>query len=123
MKAKTGFFQELQGDGSIANSSTRLFQLLMFMLLCSYMYSSISIHQSNVAQFISLLKEKSITEQTFITLMLQTKNLDWDALLLLVSATVVPKVIQKFAEARTGIKDTTETSTETASSKQVIKTT
>ena len=123
MKAKTGFFQELQGDGSIANSSTRLFQLLMFMLLTAYMYSSISIHQSNVAQFISLLKEKSITEQTFITLMLQTKNLDWDALLLLVSATVVPKVIQKFAEARTGIKDTTETSTETASSKQVIKTT
>jgi biotin transporter BioY len=123
MKAKTGFFQELQADGSISNSFIRGLSALFFILLCGFVVLSYLSYKSNIAEFIKLLKDKNISEQSFNVLFVQTKMIDWDILLLLVTATVAPKVIQKFAEAKTGVKDTTETNTETSSSKQTIKTT
>lgn len=123
MKAKTGFFQELQPDGSIANSSIRLFMLFFFILLCAYTSSSLLIYQNNLDHFIVLLKDKCITEQSFNMLVLQTNKIDWNVFTILVIATVVPKAIQKFAEMKTGFKDTTETTTKTSTSDQTIKTT
>ena len=48
-------------------------------------------------------------------LITQQSRIDWDIFSILVIATVVPKAIQKFAEVRTGIKSTTETSSESSS--------
>lgn len=119
-KVKVGFFQELQGDGSVANSWIRMLSLLFFILLCGFILLSFRAYQSNLALFTKLLQDKSITEQSFNVLVLQTKSLDWNVLLLFVTATVAPKVIQKFAEAKSGIKDSTESIIKTASSEQII---
>jgi len=120
---KTGFFQEKQSDGSIADSWIRALSLLFFILLCAFLVFSYLSYKSNIVEFTKLLRDGSITEQSFNVLFTQIKMIDWDILLLLVTATVAPKVIQKFAEAKTGIKDTTETTTKTSTSDQTIKTT
>jgi hypothetical protein len=121
MKAEVGFFQELQPNGIVANSFIRGLEALFFVLLCIYVFLSFRSYHSNIDEFILLLKNKCITEQSFNVLILQTKPMDWDILLLFITATVAPKVIQKFAEMRTGVKDSTETITKTASSEQSIK--
>ena len=122
-KVKTGFFQELQADGSVANSFIRLLEFFFFGLLSAYTFFSFVAYQSNLAQYVKLLEEKVISEQTFNVFIIQTKRIDWDIFLVLVVATVAPKVIQKFAEAKGGIKDITETTTSTKSSDQTVKTT
>ena len=123
MKAKTGFFQELQWDGTVADSWIRLISTFFFALTCVFIFLSHKTYQNNTALFAKQLQDKVISEQSFNVLMLQTKEYDWNVLLLLVSATVAPKVIQKFAEAKTGVNDTTETITKTATSEQAVKTT
>lgn len=122
MKAKVGFFQELQADGSIADSFIRGLSALFFVLLSVFIVLSYLSYKSNIGEFAKLLRDKSITEQSFNVLFTQIKMIDWDILLLLITATVAPKVIQKFAEAKTGVKDSTEATTKTESSEQTIKT-
>ena len=122
MKAKVGFFQELQPDGSVADSFIRGLSALFFVLLSVFIVLSYLSYKSNIGEFTRLLRDKCITEQSFNVLFTQVKMIDWDILLLLITATVAPKVIQKFAEAKTGVKDSTETTTKTASTEQTIKT-
>jgi hypothetical protein len=123
MKAKIGFFQELQADGSVSDSFIRGLSALFFVLLCGFVILSYLSYKTNVAEFTKLLRDKVITEQSFNVLFTQTKMIDWDILLLLVTATVAPKVIQKFAEAKTGIKDTSESSSTTTTVDKTSKTT
>jgi hypothetical protein len=120
MKGKTGFLEEVQKDGSVSRSFMRLLEALFFVLLIIYMFFSNESYESHFAQYVQLLRDKSISEQSFNMLMTQLKRIDWDIFTILVVATVVPKAIQKFAEMRTGVKDTSETSTITASSSQTI---
>lgn len=113
MKTKTGFWQELQQDGSISNSFMRLLESFFFGLLCAYTFFSNQSYESHFNSYLQLLRDSCITEQSFNMLVSQLKRIDWDIFTILVVATVVPKAIQKFAEMRTGINDTTEKTTET----------
>ena len=109
MKSKYGFWQESQPDGSASNSFMRLLETFFFFVLCGYVFISNQSYEFHFAQYVQLLKDKCITEQSFNALILQLTRIDWDIFSILVVATVVPKAIQKFAEVRTGVKSTTET--------------
>jgi len=119
MKTKAGFWQELQSDGSITNSFMRLLETWFFGLLCAYTFFSFIFYESHFKQFTQLRITNMITEQSYNLLISQLKVVDWDIFMILVIATVVPKAIQKFAEMKTGIKDSsevTETTTKTEKS-------
>jgi hypothetical protein len=105
MKSKYGFWQEPQTDGSASNSFMRLLETLFFIVLCGYMFISNQSYEFHFAQYVQLLRDKCITEQSFNMLLTQLTRIDWDIFSILVVATVVPKAIQKFAEAKTGIKE------------------
>ena len=119
MKTKAGFWQELQSDGSITNSFMRLLETWFFGLLCAYTFFSFIFYESHFKQFTQLRITNMITEQSYNLLISQLKVIDWDIFCILVIATVVPKAIQKFAEMKTGIKDSSET-TETTTKTQSI---
>jgi len=112
-QAKIGFFQEVQANGSVANSFMRLLELLFFILLCAYTFFSFVAYNAQLIEYTTLLKTNCITEQSYNMLVSQLKRIDWDIFVILVIASVVPKAIQKFAEAKTGVKDTTESSVTT----------
>jgi len=110
---EVGFWQEILANGKIAKSFMRLLESFFFILLCTYTYFSFVSYHAQFAIYVDLLRNNCITEQTFVALTLQLKQINWDVFGILVVATVVPKAIQKFAEAKTGIKDTTESSVTT----------
>ena len=116
MTTKAGFWQEKQADGSISDSFMRLLETLFFVLLCAYTFFSFVYYESHFQQFTKLRTDKLISEESYNMLISQLKIIDWDIFSILVIATVVPKAIQKFAEMKTGIKDssiTTETTIKT----------
>lgn len=115
IKSKYGFWQESLPDGNASSSFMRLLETLFFIILCAYMFFSNQSYEFHFAQYVQLLKDKCITEQSFNMLITQQSRIDWDIFSILVVATVVPKAIQKFAEVRTGVKSTTETSSESSS--------
>lgn len=119
MKSKYGFWQELQSDGSAANSFMRLLETFFFVILCGYMFISNQSYEAHFREYVLLLREKCITEQSFNMLLTQLTRIDWDIFSILVIATVVPKAIQKFAENRIGTKSTTES--ESSSSKTTMQ--
>ena len=123
MKKTVGFWQELHLGGVIGNSFMRLLESFFFGLLCAYTFFANQSYELHFAEYIKLLRDKCITEQSFNMLTSQLKRIDWDVFAILVIATVVPKAIQKFAEMKTGIKDTSETTTTTTSTDKTIKTT
>jgi len=113
---KAGFWQEVQADGSVTNSFMRLLETWFFGLLCAYTFFSFVFYEDHFKQFTQLRTDNLITEQSYNMLISQLKIIDWDIFCILVVATVVPKAIQKFAEMKTGIKDssvTTETTIKT----------
>jgi hypothetical protein len=112
-KVKIGFLQEFQSDGTISNSFMRLLEALFFILLCAYVYLSSHSYETHFQEYVKLLTSKCISEQSFNMLTSQLKRIDWDIFAILVIASVVPKAIQKFAEVKTGIKDTSESTTST----------
>ena len=109
MKSQIGFLQELQLNGTVANSFIRKLETMFFCILVLYMAGATLLYQNHFNQFISLLKENCITEQSFNMLISQLKMYDWDTLLILIVATVAPKVVQKFAETKIGIRSESET--------------
>jgi len=116
---KAGFWQEVQADGSVTNSFMRLLETWFFGLLCAYTFFSFVFYENHFKQFTQLRTDNLITEQSYNMLISQLKIIDWDIFCILVIATVVPKAIQKFAEMKTGIKDSSET-TETTTKTQSI---
>jgi hypothetical protein len=112
MKSDIGFLQELQMNGQVANSFMRKLETMFFCILVVYMAGSSLLYQNHFNQFVTLLKAGCITEQSFNMLISNLKMYDWDTLLILIVATVAPKVVQKFAEAKTGIKIETESNSQ-----------
>ena len=109
---KTGFLQELQSDGSVANSLIRLLEILFFALLVIYTCGSTLLYQVHFQTYGQLLKDTLIDKSTYMLLIKDLVPINWDIFLILITATVAPKVIQKFAEAKTGISDSPNSSTE-----------
>lgn len=112
-QSRVGFWQEVLANGTIANSFMRLLETFFFILLCMYTYFSFTTYNTQLAMYVELLRTNCLTEQTFVALTMQLTKINWDVFGILVVATVVPKAIQKFAEAKTGIKDTTESTVTT----------
>lgn len=110
MKAQIGFLQELQSDGSVANSQMRLLSMGAFIGLWVYCYFSFINYNMKFAAYVELLKAESISEQSFITLTMQMNQLDWDIFAILMTAIFVPKAIQKAFEAKTGVRGSSESS-------------
>jgi hypothetical protein len=123
MKTKIGFWQELQVDGSVANSFMRLLESFFFALLCAYTFFSFQSYEKHFREYTQLLRDKCITEQSYNMLISMLKHIDWDIFVILVIASVVPKAIQKFAELKTGVKDTSESTTTTTVTDKSSKTT
>jgi hypothetical protein len=101
MKAKIKFWQEFQPDGSIADSWIRLLSMLSFILLCAYLYYSMNWYKETFNIYTNLIKSKpsSISEQTYVALTMQLKQVDTTIFFILVALTAAPKVIQKAIEA------------------------
>lgn len=106
MKATVGTFQELQPNGTIAESFTRKASALTFVFWWVYFGFSYASYQSHFAKYCDLVSQKVITEQSFNMVVSELKMVDWDIFLLLAIAAVAPKVIQKFAEHKTGTQQT-----------------
>ena len=104
MSAKVGFWQEIEINGIIANSFMRLLVSFFFLLTVAYWWFSKIAYDNHFSEYVKLLRENCITEQSFNMLISNLRLINWDVFLILVIATTVPKAIQKFAEMKTGIK-------------------
>jgi hypothetical protein len=113
MNVKTGFWQEKLADGTVADSFVRLLESFMFGFLCAYTFFSFKSYELHFEEYTKLLRDGCLTEQGFNMLIMQLKQIDWNIFWVLVMATVAPKVIQKFAETKAGIKDTSESTVTT----------
>ena len=122
-KAQIGFLQELQTNGQIANSFIRKISAFFFGLLVMYMFFSNKSYEDHFSRYVQLLQAKALSQESFITLTMQLKRIEDYIFLILILAVVAPKVIQKFAEAKTGIKDTSESTTTTTTSSDKSSTT
>lgn len=111
MAAKAGFWQEISINGTIANSFMRLLESFFFGLTVAYWWFSKVAYDNHFSEYVKLLRDNCITEQSFNMLVNGLKMIDWDVFLILVVATTVPKAIQKYAEMKTGIKTTEEDKT------------
>lgn len=120
MKAKIKLWQELQPDGSVADSWIRILSMLSFILLCGYLYYSISWYKEIFRTYTDLLNTKpsGISEQTYITLTMQLKQVDQMIFVTLVALTAAPKVIQKAIEAWSNGKFGSSTSTTSKSTSE-----
>lgn len=119
-KASIGFLQELQLNGQVANSFIRKLEALFFVVLVAYMTVAILVYQNHFNQYVVLLRESFLSEQSFNTLVSQLRMYDWDTLLILIVATVAPKVVQKFAEAKIGVTGSSENTTTTTTSDKTV---
>lgn len=113
MKSDIGITQEELASGKIATSLMRVSSFITLLILIGYMVIANASYEHHFDQYVELMKVKTISEQSFNALILQLNRFDWDIVVILLVAAFVPKAIQKFAEAKTGIKDSTETTTTT----------
>ena len=121
MSATIGFLQEELPSGKISNSLIRKLSALFFVLLVAYTGVAMLLYQTHFQTFGQLLKDGLIDKATYMLLIKDLVPINWDIFLILITATVAPKVIQKFAEAKTGIPDSTTESKETTTKE--VKTT
>ena len=99
MKASIGFLQEELPSGKISNSLIRKLSALFFTLLVAYTSVAMLLYQSHFQTYVQLLKDSLIDKATYMLLIKDLTPINWDIFLILITATVAPKVIQKFAEA------------------------
>lgn len=114
MKSKIRFWQEIQPDGSIADSWIRALSCLSFILLCIYLWYSLILYRELFSKYTDMVTAKVISDQTYVALTMQLKQVDELVFWVLVLLTAAPKVIQKFAETwvnKTGSSSSTSTST------------
>jgi hypothetical protein len=122
MKAIAGFLQEVQASGSVTWSWVRKLSAMFFVLLVAYTATSLWMYIYQFNYYTWLLAKHLITEQTFVVLIQQLERINWDIFLILVLATVAPKVIQKFAEVKTGSGSSLKTTTSTTETSEESKT-
>lgn len=111
MKSQIGYTQEELPSGKIASSLMRLSSIIALLILITYMAISHLSFEHRFDRYVELMNNKTITEASFNTLVLELKRFDWDIVVILLVAAFVPKAIQKFAEAKTGITSTSSTET------------
>lgn len=100
---KIGTHQELLPGGIIAESWMRKAETAAFIfwfLLTTFQCVSYELH---FFEFSGLLRAGKLSEQTFETLILQLKMIDWSIFLIGGVFTFSPKAAQKFAEVK-GLK-------------------
>jgi len=111
-----GINQELQANGMIADSWIRRRGTdVLWMWIIFNLYSIIS-YEWHFWVYSEMLKlnQSPITQQTYFSLVSQLQIINWEIFLFFGIAVFAPKAIQKFAEVRTGIKSTTESSSESS---------
>jgi len=101
-KAKTGFFQELQPDGSVANSSTRLYSLAFAVLTIALLCFLTWAFNEHVNQLFAMADKKSIDQGTFVVLLQSMQIISPTILVVLGVMIFVPKYLQKLAELKLG---------------------
>lgn len=104
MKADIGFHQELQPDGKIANSWMRKWESIFGIVTVLYFAVSCYSFLSLRAKLVYALLDKVISEQTYNSVMLTLTLVDITVFVMLLVATFAPKVVQKFAEMKLGVK-------------------
>lgn len=116
-KSDIGTYQELQSNGMIAESWTRrtgTWAFVFWVLTTIYYCGSYEYHFYILSQMVSIKPDGAISQQTFITLINQLEVINWTIFAFFGLAVFAPKALQKFAEARTGVKSTeTESSSST----------
>jgi hypothetical protein len=97
-KADIGTFQELQPNGKIAESWTRKLSAVTFVFLWVYTAFSCYSYETHFNKYTDMVTSKAISEQSFNLSVSELKMINWDVFLILIVATVAPKIVQKFAE-------------------------
>ena len=116
-KSEIGINQELQANGMIADSWIRrrgTDVLWMWIIFNIYSIASYEWHFWVYSEMLKL-EPSPITQQTYFSLVSQLQIINWEIFLFFGLAVFAPKAIQKFAEVRTGVKSTTEMSSESSS--------
>lgn len=114
MKSQIGTFQEELPSGKIASSWMRKASAVAMVIFFGYMVFAGLSYEYHFTKFVEMRAANFITGESFNTLIIQQNRFDWDIVVILLVAVFVPKAIQKFAEAKTGIKSTeTESSSST----------
>lgn len=117
MKSDIGYNQEELPSGKIASSSIRIMSFIALGILIGYLVVANISFEHRFDRYVELMKAKTISDTSFNTLVLELKRFDWDIVVILLVAAFVPKAIQKFAESKTGIISTTESSSTASSTK------
>ncbi|MEI7727783.1 MAG: hypothetical protein WCK09_21940 [Bacteroidota bacterium] len=100
--AKIGFSEELQPNGQIARSSTRLISMFLgfftILLLAFLAYW----HQRQMTELFELSRSKSIDQGTLVVLLKSMSIIDPMLLMILAVMIFAPKYVQKLAELKLG---------------------
>ena len=113
MKSDIKLTQEELPSGKIASSAMRVSSFIALGILIGYLIVSDISYEHHFDRYVELMKGRTITEQSFNALVIDLKRFEWDIVVIFLVAAFVPKAIQKFAEAKTGVKESTETTTST----------
>lgn len=111
MKADIGFHQEQQPNGKIANSWMRKWESIFGVMTLIYLAISCYFYFTARAVLITAVVAKTIDGSTYSSIMLTLNVVDLTVFIIMVTATFAPKALQKFAEMKTGVKDTDEQTT------------
>lgn len=106
MKSNIGYLQEELSSGKIANSNMRLLSFIAMGAFLGYLVAASISYEQHFNKYVELMKAQVITEASFNTLVLELNRFDWNFVVILLVAAFVPKVIQKFAENKTGVPTT-----------------
>jgi len=110
-----GTYQELQPNGMIANSWTRkagTWAFVFWVITTIYFCASYEWHFYLLSEMVKS-DPKAITEQTFIVLINQLEVINWTIFGFFGLAVFAPKALQKFAETKSGIVSSSESSSKT----------
>lgn len=119
MKSNIGYLQEELPSGKVANSNIRLLSFIAMGVFLAYLVAASLSYEQHFNKYVELIKAGVIEEASFNTLILGLNRFDWNFVVILLVAAFVPKVIQKFAENKTGVTTTESSSSE--SSKTTIQ--
>jgi len=122
-KADIGTFQELQANGLIANSWMRkaaTWAFVFWIAFTAYSCASYEYHFYIYSQLLMIKPESPLSQQSYITLISQLEMVNWTIFAFFGLAVFAPKALQKFAEAKVGIKTSVE-SESSSSTKTIIE--
>jgi len=99
---KIGYSEELQPNGQIAKSSTRLISLCLGFFTILLLGFLAYWHQQHMTELFGLVERKAIDQGTLVVLLKSLSIIDPMFLMILAVMIFAPKYVQKLAELKLG---------------------